>query len=504
MFDHDFPPDDPPPISLTFDSEGARADEAEFLARLEDPAYIAMVEETLFSESAAGVMLTPQERFEQEYELRDVPRLGMIPADSTEGAARLMQDVAVQAQRALVRAEVQRVETLLDAFEVSLEDLEARFGPTLAARDGLGAKLFHRRIAVATNGNPLRISNEVDVATTLRDRLPATWAVFLSGEASWSRAQTVVREVHGLDAEHWLAYDEQAAGLVVDSPRLKHDLVHARERLQDDTAAARARTTFDRRGASLEHGHDGAATFVIEGTAPKWVAFDQALQRAAVAAHGDEGETRTIQQLRHDIVEDLLCEGIKQQADPDWTGLRVPARRGVEVKLFLTVPVLSLVGRTKEPAQLSGFGPIDLETAKDLAGSATSFVRVMTEPMTGVRLSMDRTVYSPPADLARWVRIRDGRSRFPTSTKSSWLCDIDHAREWQHDGRTEAVNLVSLDRMIHNMKSAGLLQEVFCADGSVAWRDIWGNEYVDPPFEPHDPVPADLLPTPVEEEPCPF
>ena len=449
--------------------------------------------------------LTPVERFEQEYGYPADPDPAAIEAATKEAAAVWAQDLAVQANRMRTIAEAHRVATLLIAFERSLQDLGARFGSTFAYPNGLGSAAFHKSFGLLTKTHPNQVSAEVSAATTLRDRLPLTWAAFQRGDASWSRVKTAVSQADGLDAEHWAAFDSVAAGLVVSSYRLKGDLHKERERLQDDTAAKRARTTHEQRRTSLELGHDGGVAFVAEGLAASWVPVNDGLHRAAVAAHGTDPLRRSVAQLRHDIALDILHEGLKTYPASEGDVL-VPDRKPVDVTLILTVPALAWLGKTKEQAQLGGYGPIDLETAKDLAGSAKSFIRVLTHPFTGARLAMDRTTYTPPADLARWVRIRDGRSRFPGSTRPAHLSDIDHAREWQHGGRTDDTNLITLDRPTHNLKSAGLLQEQLHDTGIVGWTDAWDRYFEDPPDDPLDPAPPDLIPParPPDDEVCPF
>lgn len=59
--------------------------------------------------------------------------------------------------------------------------------------------------------------------------------------------------------------------------------------------------------------------------------------------------------------------------------------------MAITVPVMTLLVESDEPATLDGYGPIDLDTAKCLAGSATSCIRVLTHPVTGTVLDVDRT-----------------------------------------------------------------------------------------------------------------
>ena len=458
---------------------------------------------------ASLLQLTPPDRFEQEFGLPWVPEPEPEPLSgmvSTEEVAAFTQQAAVQVATVFAIAEAHRITAVLTAYERAMEDLEVRFDRRIGSRGGLGAQAFFTSMGLQLKAHPRRIAHEVDAALLLRDRLPKTWEVFQHGNTAWARAALAASNAEGLDPQHWAAFDEAAARLVVTSHRLKHDLRVKREKLQADTAAARARTTHERRTTSLELGHDGEASLVITGPAAALVAHNDALHRAAVAAHGVPGETRTLAMLRHDIALDLLDEGLHRQADPACTTVRVPERKKVDVQLILTVPALGWLGRTTEHAILDGYGPIAMEVAKDLAGDAKSFIRVLTDPVTGVRLTMDRQVYSPPADLARWVKIRDGRSRFPGSTRPAHLSDIDHAREWQHSGTTGFSNLVTLDRPAHNMKSAKLYQEQLHDSGIVGWNDAWDHYFEDPPADPLDPAPPRLMPPEREgpDEPCPF
>jgi hypothetical protein len=462
-------------------------------------------EQDLLDEQSWLDGLDPITRFEVEHGVRATPEQVTLLGNSLEEAAAHAQDLAVQATRMRTIAEAHRVFALLTAFEASMEDLKVRFGPAHVLPGGLGEQAFLRTFGLLTRSHPNQVSHEVSTARTLRDRLPATWALFQEGRASWTRVQAVVRQADGLDDEFWAAYDAKAAALVIASTRLKDDLRKARERLQDDTAAKRARTTHERRRTSLELGADGGVAVIAEGLATSWIPINDALQKAAIAAHGVEGEIRSIAMLRHDIALDILDEGLRRYADagPD---VRVPARKPVAVQLVLTVPTLAWLGKSTEQAQLGGYGPIAMELAKDLAGSATSFIRVLTDPYTGVRLGMDRKVYRPPADLARWVRIRDGRSRFPGSMRPAHLSDIDHAREWQDGGPTNDRNLVTLDRTSHNLKSAGLFSEELLDSGIVGWTSAWGHHFEDPPPDPLDPAPPELLPPapPADDDDAPF
>jgi hypothetical protein len=369
----------------------------------------------------------------------------------------------------------------------------------------MGGRAFASTIALLSRSDPRTVQREIRAAATLRDRLPATWAVFQAGGTTWSRVLKAVKQVDGLDPQHRPEFDVEAARIVVTSHRVKADLKRERERLQADTAAERAKTTHERRNATIEIGDDSGAAVVIEGLATTWLPRQEAIQKLAIAAHGTDPQQRTIGQLRHDITARIFDLGLAAfQASAASGGEVVPAWSKVKVALTLTVPVLGWLGVTKEQAILHGYGPVSMELAKSLAGDATSMIRVMTDPVTGVRLAMDRTTYKPPTDLARWVRIRDGRTRFPGKSTSAHLSDIDHAREWQDLGTTEDSNLITLDRPSHNAKSAGLYEDALLDTGVVRITDPWRHVFEDPPWAPMDPVPPGLLPAPPGDAPCPF
>ena len=57
--------------------------------------------------------------------------------------------------------------------------------------------------------------------------------------------------------------------------------------------------------------------------------------------------------------------------------------RSIRPKIYVTVPVLTLLGRIDEPGLLDGTVPIDADTAREMAGLATSFTRLLTHPHTG-------------------------------------------------------------------------------------------------------------------------
>lgn len=134
---------------------------------------------------------------------------------------------------------------------------------------------------------------------------------------------------------------------------LKVYILRARERLQAGTARARRRAAERDRSVMVEPAADGIAYLTLYGPAPDLLAIDEALSKAAVAAHGLEGEARCIPALRSDIA-----------CDPD---------------------------RLRPDRHRDGDGA---------RGAGALLARILTDPVTGVRLTMDRKVHAPPRTCA--------------------------------------------------------------------------------------------------------
>ena len=132
------------------------------------------------------------------------------------------------------------------------------------------------------------------------------------------------------------------------------------------------------------------------------------------------------------------------------------------------------MGASAEPAVLDGYGPIDGETACRLAARAPSFIRLLTHPVSGTVLDVDRNSYRPPADLQRWLQVRDGTCRFPGCRRAAKHCDIDHGLDWADDGRTECDNLAHVCPAHHHLKHETSWSVRHLADGALEWTSPAG------------------------------
>ena len=199
----------------------------------------------------------------------------------------------------------------------------------------------------------------------------------------------------------------------------------------------------------------------------------------AADAGDDTRDPRSRAQLTLDVAADLLLgQGAGDLESP--LGVVTP-------RVYVTVPVLTLLGHADEPADLDGYGPIDAQTARRLCAHAPSFRRILTHPETGAYLSYGRTSYRVPADLAGYLRIRDGGCRFPGCSRRAAGCDIDHTKDWAVTGATRHDNLAHLCRKHHRLKHNTTWRMSQTPTGDIRWVSPTGRVHLAPPDTPSMP-----------------
>ncbi|GAA1991958.1 HNH endonuclease signature motif containing protein [Microbacterium pumilum] len=244
---------------------------------------------------------------------------------------------------------------------------------------------------------------------------------------------------------------------------------------------------------STEHGRTGApgqtgapaAMGGTDDTRESNDTDDTGLTSATGASEAPATDIRTMDQLRADIVCDLLLAGTAETCSE---GEGIDAIRAT---VQITVPVLTAAGVGTEPALLAGYGPVDPESARRLLANAPGWERVMTSPVTGCVLAVDR--YRASRSLSRFLRARDERCRFPGCRQPVWRCDIDHTHDAARGGATSHCNLAHLCKRHHTLKHNSHWRVRQLEGGVLEWTSPTGRIYTDLPepavrFEP-DPEP---------------
>ena len=197
----------------------------------------------------------------------------------------------------------------------------------------------------------------------------------------------------------------------------------------------------------------------------------------------DRREGRTRDQIRSDLMSAWL-RGI---------GTENP----VKTKVVVTVPVQLLAavreGTPIEPAaadairaeqaQIAGVGTIDPVTAAQLFLEATSFRRVVNDPVHGVLLDMDRRTYRPSKAQRDWLILKHGTCARDGCERLAIDADIDHRRPWATGGKTDIANLAPLCPRDHRHRHRTKMRYRSRPDGTVRVVTPTGFETEpDPPF----------------------
>lgn len=287
-------------------------------------------------------------------------------------------------------------------------------------------------------------------ADTLRERCPRIWEAFRSGRIVAQNAATAAAQAATLPArakDAWARFDEDLEGssqtLAPGKFRARARIV--RERVHPEHIDERHKRAKDERNVWFQREADGMASFTVLAPADEVIAVERFADAHARQLRAQDGEERTLAQLRTDVVLDFITRGMSTSTEP--------AAGRSRASVAVTVPVMTLLGHDDEPATLDGYGPIDTETARRLAGEASSWVRILTHPITGTVLDVDRTTYRVPRALRRWLGVRDQVCTGPGCMRSARDCDIDHRLDWQYGGKTADTNLSPLCEQHHALKT---------------------------------------------------
>lgn len=251
------------------------------------------------------------------------------------------------------------------------------------------------------------------------------------------------------------------------------------ETVRSTTIEQRHELALAGRRVIVEHADDAMAWLSLFAPAVELQAIQGRLTAMAKVIAADEGETRTLDQIRADVASDLLIQGD--------TAAVAPAARGVRATVAVTVPVLALlddaVAVHSEPARVEGVGPVPLSKARELCAGADGWMRVLTHSETGAVLSVGRDTYRPPPELRKIVRWRADRCMAPGCGMPAARCQIDHTIAWECGGTTTLINLAPLCQGHHTVKHHGgwRVRQIPDSGGALEWTSPSGRRYrVDP------------------------
>jgi len=305
--------------------------------------------------------------------------------------------------------------------------------------------------AAAEIGSALRLTRraadvELTFALALQRRLPRVWALLASGDIDLRRAKTVDYATTHLDDAVARRVDEQVA---VEAPRLTSGQLRARigklciEADPDEAQRRYDHAVADRRVVSEATG-DGTANLLGLDLAPHRVAAATRRINHLARSLRIAGETRTMDQLRADVLLDLL-NGTKPTKDRKRTG---GSGRGV---VDVQVDLATLAGLTDTPGELAGYGPVIADIARQIAAEQIDgeWRYTITDPDTGQVVANGITRRRPTANQRRHIEARHRTCAFPGCRNPAVDCDLDHRIRYTDGGPTTVGNLGPLCRHHH-------------------------------------------------------
>ena len=417
------------------------------------------------------------------------------PIDRFAQRATLL-DAWVEKRRQIARLESESAELLVD--RLLLRDADTRENPY--HRD-----MIHRSMvaeySAAAHVSQGSVEYAFSDAAFLDSDHPATRDSFHQGTITAAhvreivRAGAIVREAvrdGRADAAALGLYDTAAVVVAEqETPARTRALVRQiAAALAGETLVERHRRASSERSVTMRSVEDGLALITV--VLPEHLAvaiMDRLthLARRAMAARDDveavshhEGlfppDTRTTDQVRTDLLSDLLLA-----ADPsEAAGAGIDR---VQAHIQVTVAATTLAGFDDRPAELDGFGPIDPDIARDLAGRNGGWSRLFLDP-TGMVVETD--TYSPSEGMRRFLRARDQHCRFPGCRMPVRRCQIDHNHDHATGGRTSLSNLSHFCTGHHVLKHPDIDERHRWTarqlpDRSLDWVSPLGRHYSDPP-----------------------
>jgi hypothetical protein len=457
-----------------------------------DPSLID--EHDLFEEIQLSEL--PSDKFGSD-DAAESARTHVEPADGQLERPRdgldVLLDELQMAELELSRAHARRTTLLAKAYEwaeaVALSTIP--IGAPEPARREMAHRSVVAEISCARRVPQQTVAGEINVAVMMTE-LPATMESLWDGTISDRHAQVIAATCMSVPAGGRAELEAELLPIAKSSTvaQLKRKARAARERLHPQPIVERTREALARRRVELEPAEDGMGWIHHYMPIVSAVGVYETLTQIASGMRSPS-ETRTLDQLRSDVLTELIDEGVdafvtavtargSEQNDSQKTR-RVGALRP---SVFITIPVFTAMGLSDEPANLEGYGPIDPATARRLAADAPGFYRVLTDPVRGTVLDVERKQYRPPADLRRWLRLRDVTCRFPFCGKHASHADIDHTVSWAQYGKTKDSNLAHFCRGDHMVKHGTSWQVVQDVGGVLHWTSPSGRCYTTVPETP--------------------
>lgn len=390
---------------------------------------------------------------------------------------------SVNAQIAALEAE--RARLLAERFDMLLED-----DPFGTAHHEIALRSLTAELAAASHLSVGSVDAAMHHAHTLTHQFPLVWRALRDGAITSRHAEAIVRGASALSARsdaETAEYQGRALEVAVsESPGRTQIMVKAiAASIAPMTVAERHRAALSHRQARTYSIDDGVGQLALSG--PEYLiqaAYDRATEiakhiialRPVVGPPEKDADTRTLDQVRADVMLELLLAG-------ELGSLVGTPAEAIRATIQVTLAASTLAGDDDRMAQLDGHGPMLPEQARELAAHIPLWSRLFLDSVGMVTVT---DAYSPSESMKRYLRARDQRCRFPGCQRAARRCQIDHNHDHAKGGRTELCNLCCFCINHHTLKHPDLRDRhrwsvTQLPGGVIAWTSPSGHTYIDEP-----------------------
>ncbi len=320
-----------------------------------------------------------------------------------------------------------------------------------------------------------RAAEELAYAEALVQRLPRTLTALKAGTISLYKAFSVAELTAPLSDEQAEQADEILVTRLEKTPaNLRRAVQRVVENIDSEGVERRRQEREADRKVTLSHRDYGWSQLTADLPAHVASAIYQSLTNAAKALRKTD-PTRTMDQLRADIFAERMLAAANGDAS-------------VKAHVYLYVDLFTLWSLNNNPGYLPGYGHIPAEMARRIAADPSStWTRLITDPDNGQLLSVGRTKYRPPADLADYVRVRARTCEHPGCNQPAQFVDIDHTQDWAKGGETTADDLRGYCRYHHLLRNEPGWHYEAGPDGTTTITTPAGRTYTSSPEPFHEP-----------------
>lgn len=145
-----------------------------------------------------------------------------------------------------------------------------------------------------------------------------------------------------------------------------------------------------------------------------------------------------------------------------------------QAAVHVTVAASTLLGLNDQPGWTTGDASLSATACREMASHATSWVRILTDPVTGVVTDDMAQTYEPTVAMRRTVRQKWRCCTAPGCSRPAASCEIDHCCAFfkpdpSRGGLTVVENLHPLCTHHHQLKTAGIIGLRRLAQDEIVW-----------------------------------